>query len=393
MSVEYLYGLCKLPLWGYAAVSFGLIQVMFLAITLFLHREQSHDALELHPAVRHFFRFWLWFCSGTVTKLWVAVHRTHHVYADLPGDPHSPVIYGLKRVMLEGYELYVAAARDATVQDHYGRGTPDDWLERHVYSRHHALGLVLFILTELVLFGVAGIVMVAVHIAAQPVFAAGVINGMGHAVGYRGFETDSAATNILPWGVLIAGEELHNNHHAFPRSARFSVQPWELDLGWLCVCVLRWFGLVRVKWLAPRPHHEQQRRELDAGTAQALFTNRMHVLRDYARRVVWPVCRELQRDPQAIAPGRLARLLIRPPRLIGEDGLRRLHGALDKHEVLRAVVEFHERLQQLWGGASVGQASAVLALREWCAEAEASGIHALSEFAQYLKTFVPARAS
>jgi len=165
MSVEYLYGLCKLPLWGYAAVSFGLIQVMFLAITLFLHREQSHDALELHPAVRHFFRFWLWFCSGTVTKQWVAVHRKHHVYADLPGDPHSPVIYGLKRVMLEGYELYVAAARDATVQDHYGRGTPDDWLERHVYSRHHALGLVLFILTELVLFGVAGIVMVASSMA------------------------------------------------------------------------------------------------------------------------------------------------------------------------------------------------------------------------------------
>jgi stearoyl-CoA desaturase (delta-9 desaturase) len=390
MSAEYLYGLCRLPLWGYVAVSFGLIQVMFLGITLFLHREQAHDALELHPALRHFFRFWLWFCSGTVTKQWVAVHRKHHVHADRPADPHSPVIYGLKRVMLEGYELYVAAARDPTVQDHYGRGTPDDWLERHVYTPHHALGLGLFVLTELVLFGVPGIVMVAVHIAAQPVFAAGVINGMGHAVGYRGFETDSAATNIVPWGVLIAGEELHNNHHAFPRSARFSVQPWEFDLGWVWLCVFRALGLARVKWLAPRPHREQQRRILDAGTVQALFTNRMHVLRDYARCVVWPVCRELEHESHTIAPARLARLLIRHPMLLGEDGLRRLHGALDRHEVLRAVVEFRERLQQLWTGA-VSHAGAVAALRQWCAEAEASDIHALSEFAQHLKTYVPAR--
>ncbi|MGH8259882.1 MAG: hypothetical protein ACREUG_09345, partial [Steroidobacteraceae bacterium] len=173
MSIDVLYGLVPLPWWGYALIAFGLIQLMFLGITLFLHREQAHDALELHPALRHFFRFWLWFSSGTVTRQWVAVHRKHHVFADRQGDPHSPVIFGLKHVVLEGYELYIESARDTVVQDHYGRGTPDDWIERHLYSRYPSLGLLFFILTELALFGAPGIIMVAVHIAAQPFFAAG----------------------------------------------------------------------------------------------------------------------------------------------------------------------------------------------------------------------------
>jgi len=393
MSVQFLYGLVPLPWWGYALVTFALIQLMFLGITVFLHREQSHDALELHPALRHFFRFWLWFSSGTVTKQWVAVHRKHHVFADREGDPHSPVIYGLKRVLGEGYELYVASARDATVQDHFGRGTPDDWLERHLYTPHSSLGLVLFVVAELVLFGVPGIIMAAVHIAAQPLFAAGVINGMGHAVGYRSFETDCASTNIVPWGLLIAGEELHNNHHAFPRSARFSVQRWEFDPGWLFVRVFSALGLARVKWVAPTPHREAERRTLDSTTAQALFTNRMHVLRDYARRVVHPVCRELaERDVHGALPSRLARLLLRNPRLLGEDRLRRVQAALEQHEVLRAVVDFRERLQRLWNETSPNAANAVAQLREWCAQAEASGIRALRDFAQRLKTYVPATA-
>jgi stearoyl-CoA desaturase (delta-9 desaturase) len=392
MSAQVLYGLVKLPLAGYAVVTFVLIQVLFLGITLFLHREQAHDALELHPAVRHFFRFWLWFSSGTITKQWVAVHRKHHVHADQPGDPHSPVIYGLKAVVLTGYELYVAAARDPVVQDHYGRGTPDDWIERHLYSRFPTLGLVLFVVTELVLFGIPAIVMVAVHLVAQPFFAAGVINGLGHAVGYRSFETDSAATNIVPWGLLIAGEELHNNHHAFPRSARFSVQRWEVDPGWMVVRLLSVLGLARVKYVAPTPHRVREH-ALDIGTVQALAVNRMHVLRDYARRVIRPVCREVaEHDANAPRSARLSQLLVSHPKLLGEEGMRRLHHALEQYEVLRAVVDFRERLQLTWNEAYVNPGNAVLQLREWCAQAESSGIRGLREFAQRLRTYLPAPA-
>jgi len=380
MSIDLLYGLAPLPWWGYVLVTFLLIELLFLAITLFLHREQAHDALVLHPALRHVFRFWLWLGSGTVTKQWVAVHRKHHVFADRDGDPHSPVLNGLRHVMLQGYELYVIAARDPVVQDHYGRGTPDDWIERHLYSRFPSLGLLFFVLGELVLFGVPGIIMVAAHIAAQPFCAAGIINGMGHAVGYRSFETDSAATNIVPWALLIGGEELHNNHHAFPRSARFSVQRWELDVGWLFLRIFVALGLAQVKWVAPRLEHVAGRQMLDAATVQALFANRMHVLRDYARRVVRPVCREL-------ATSHLSSLLIRHPKLLGEEGLRRLHAALDQHEVLRAVVEFRDRLQQLWNDGQVNPPHALVQLREWCAQAESSRIRALQEFARRLRGY------
>ncbi|MGH8309454.1 MAG: DesA family fatty acid desaturase, partial [Steroidobacteraceae bacterium] len=290
MPVDLLYGLLDLPWWGYALVTFFTVQTMFLAITLFLHREQSHGGLVLHPALRHVLRFWLWFTSATVTKEWVAVHRRHHAFADQEGDPHSPVIYGLKKVLLEGYELYVVAARDPEILDHYGRGTPDDWLERNVYSRHSKSGVVLCGLLHIALFGVFSIVMFAAQLAAQPFFAAGVINGVGHALGYRSFEMPSAARNIVPWGVLVGGEELHNNHHAFPRSARFSVQPWEFDIGWMWIRLFQAVGLADVKRVAPAPRMERKRSSLDADTLQALFTNRLHVLRDYGRSVIAPVC-------------------------------------------------------------------------------------------------------
>jgi len=317
LSAYFPYGIVELPFWGYALVTFGLIQVMFLGITLYLHRDQSHGGLALHPALRHVFRFWLWFSSGTVTRQWVAVHRRHHAYADLPGDPHSPVIFGLKKVVLEGYELYTAAARNPEIVEYYGRGTPDDWLERKLYSRWPAAGIILFIIAELALFGVVGIAMVAIHLAAQPFFAGGVINGIGHRLGYRSFEMPSTATNILPWGLLIAGEELHNNHHAFPSSARFAVQPWEIDIGWWWIQLFQALGLAQVLRVAPQPHLLPSKNTLDAYTAGALFTNRMHVLRDYARRVVRPVCRELaRREPAGAVPRVAPRLLIRHPALL-----------------------------------------------------------------------------
>jgi stearoyl-CoA desaturase (delta-9 desaturase) len=392
MSAISPYGLFELPLWGYFVVTFATIQVMFLGVTLYLHRDQSHGGLTLHPLLRHVFRFWLWYSSGVVTKEWVAVHRRHHVYADREGDPHSPVIFGLKRVVLEGYELYSAATRDAAIVRNYGKGTPDDWIERNLYSRHPNLGIVLFSLTALVLFGIPAIVMVVVHLSAQPLFAGGVVNGLGHAVGYRSFEMPSTATNLVPWGVLLGGEELHNNHHAFPRSARFAVQRWEFDIGWFWICAFRAVGLARVRYVAPRPYLEHESRELDADTVHALFTNRMHVLREYARRVVLPVCRELARkEPRGSVPAMTPKLLIRHPTLLAEEAHRALRDLLERYEVLRRVVEYREGLQHLWNDASANQARAVGQLREWCARAEASGIRALREFSLGLPAYGAAR--
>ena len=391
MFAAYPYGLFELPLWGYVAVTFGTIQVMFLGVTLYLHRDQSHGGLILHPALRHVLRFWLWFSSGAVTREWVAVHRCHHAHADQAGDPHSPVVFGLRRVVFEGFELYRAATRNPEVLRNYGRGTPDDWLERRLYSAHPYSGLVLFVLAHLVLFGVPGIVMIAVHLAAQPFFAGGVINGLGHAVGYRSFEMPSTATNLLPWGLLLGGEELHNNHHAFPRSARFAVQRWEIDIGWLWIRLFRAFGLAEVRWLAPRPHFERRRSELDADTVNALFTNRLHVLRAYARRVVLPVCRELvRREPQGALPASAPKLLIRHPTLLAEEARRRLRELLEQYEVLRRVIEYRESLQQLWNETAANPSRALAQLREWCRRAEASGIGALRDFAHTLPAYARA---
>lgn len=391
MPLHLLYGVIRLPLWGYAALTFALVQLMFLGVTLYLHRDQSHGGLILHPLLRHFFRFWLWFCSGTVTRQWVAVHRRHHAFADQPGDPHSPVVFGIRRVLLQGYELYVAAANDPKIVANYGRGTPDDWLERNLYSRYPKAGVSTFALLQLTLLGVPAITMLAVQLAAQPFFAAGVINGLGHHVGYRSFEVPNAATNIVPWGVLIAGEELHNNHHAFASSPRFSVQRWEIDVGWLLICVFRALGLARVRSLAPTPNIMRDRSSLDADTVRALFTQRMHVLRDYRKRVIRPVFRELTRHRNATGLSRCsAQLLARHPKLLDEQARGELRELVGRYEVLRAVVEFRDRLQQIWDETSASHARALEQLRGLCAEAEGSGLVALRKFARRLPTYVPA---
>ena len=382
------YGLLPLPLWGYLLVTFVTIQVMFLGVTLYLHRDQSHGGLILHPLLRHLFRFWLWFSSGVITREWVAIHRCHHAHADQAGDPHSPRRFGLKRVLLEGAELYREAARDRAMLRTYGRGTPEDALERHLYSRHPYLGIALFVAAHLALFGVAGIIMIAVHLSAMPFFAAGIINGLAHAVGYRSFEMPSTATNLVPWALLLGGEELHNNHHAFPRSACFAVQPWELDIGWCWIRVFSALGLARVRWRAPRPRFERRRSELDADTLHALFTNRMHVLRAYARSVVRPVCRELARQGGHSSPSAPnAQLLIRHPALLAEEARLRLRQLLEEHEVLRGVVEYRDSLQQLWNEASANPGRALQQLREWCRRAEGSGIEALRNFARALPAY------
>ena len=395
MLAHLLHGAIRLPWWGDVAFTFAMVQLMFLGVTLYLHRDQSHGGLVLHPVLRHFFRFWLWFCSGTVTREWVAVHRRHHAYADRPGDPHSPVVFGLRRVVWQGYELYVTATRDPKILANYGRGTPDDWLERNLYSRFPKVGISLFVVLQLVMFGVPAITMLGVQLMAQPFFAGGVINGLGHRVGYRSFELPTAATNIVPWGLLIGGEELHNNHHAFPSSPRFAVQSWEIDMGWLFICLFRALGLARVGSLAPRPNIVRERPpSIDADTVRALFTNRLHVLRDYRRCVIRPVFRELTKQERpAVLALRSPLLLVRHPQLLDERSRQQVRELLERYAVLRTVIEFRDRLQQIWDETSASHARALQQLRELCAQAEGSSILALRNFALRLRTYAPAAGS
>jgi stearoyl-CoA desaturase (delta-9 desaturase) len=383
-----LYGLIQLSVWAYIAVTFALVQLMLLGVTLYLHRDQSHGGLQLHPAVRHFFRFWLWLSSGTVTKEWVAVHRRHHVFADSSGDPHSPVVFGLRRVLAQGYELYVAAASDPATLAHFGRGTPEDWLERNLYSRFPKAGIVVFVLGQLALFGVPAITMLGVQLIAQPLLAAGIINGLGHHAGYRSFELPTAATNILPWGFLIVGEELHNNHHAFPSSPRFALQPWELDMGWIVICALRALGLARVSHLARKPEIAPGCPDMDANNVRALFTHRLHVLRDYRRRVIQPVVRELVRNERKSAwPRSVSRLLIRHPKLLDDPARHHVAELLDRYVALRAVIDFRDRLQQVWDHTSATHESALVQWRALREHGSNSQIRALRAFALRLPKY------
>lgn len=390
--MEHLYGLLDLSFWGYVLTTFILVQITMLSVTVYLHRDQAHRALDLHPALRHFFRFWIWCTSGMLTREWVAIHRKHHAFCETPDDPHSPVIYGIKKVLLEGAELYRAEKDNPATLEKFGRGTPDDWLEKNVYLRIPYGGILLLVLVDLLLFGIPGIIIIAVQMVSMPVFAAGVINGLGHYSGYRNFECDDASTNIVPWGILIGGEELHNNHHAFPTSAKFSVRRWEFDIGWLYIRVLQAIGLARVNKVAPRPALQANPgKQVDLENLRAIIVNRMHVLRDYTRQVTLPVLKK----ERAIAAGNAAfrkakNLLIRQPRLLDDKAKQRLCELLSNNVALETVHEFREKLRELWSGANVSNEKLLAQLKEWCAEAEASGIKVLEEFAGRLRSYATA---
>ena len=388
MNTEWLYGLTNLTFLGYAALTAAMVQITIMAVTLYLHRDAAHRSLDLHPILRHFFRFWIWLTSSMLTREWVAVHRKHHAFADRFGDPHSPVNEGLSRVLLEGAELYKREARNPDTQESYGKGTPDDWIERRIYSRHRNAGIVAFVVLELVLFGVPGIIMIAVQMLAMPVLAAGVINGVGHSIGYRNYEVENASTNIIPWGMFIGGEELHNNHHAFPSSAKFSMRPWEFDAGWLCVVFLKSLGLAKVRRVAPVPRVIGVGQQPDPHAVYAVIQNRMHVLRAYAMQVVAPVLEyELRRASRRQVARASRKLLTRSPVLLDTVAQRRLQELLDAYPALRTVHDCQQQLRQLWETVNPSRDEVLRMFREWCVRAEASGIKALEDFAGTLRRF------
>lgn len=382
-------GLFPLPWWAYVAIALVSTQITIAAVTLFLHRAQAHKAIELHPLLSHFFRFWLWLTTGMITREWVAIHRKHHAYVETERDPHSPQTRGIRTVLWRGAELYMQEAGNRDTIERFGRGTPDDWLERNLYARFSLLGVSLLLIVELALFGFAGIAIWGVQMLWIPFWAAGVINGLGHYWGYRNYETDDASRNLVPVALFIGGEELHNNHHAYAGSARFSLRPWELDIGWLYIRTLRLLRLAQVRREAPHTVVVAGKTTVDSRTIQALIRARLQVSADYAHRVVAPVLREeLRRADRSYRRllKRGGRMLLRNESRLDAANRERRDRALASSRSLRQVYEFQRQLQAIWERAP-SQAQVAAALQEWCTKAEASGSAALEAFAQRLKGY------
>lgn len=389
-------GWLTLPWWGYVLVLLGLTQLTVLSVTLYLHRCQSHRALHLHPIVSHFFRFWLWLTTGILTKEWAAIHRKHHAKVETTEDPHSPVTRGITKVLLEGAELYRAEANNRETLNRYGEGTPDDWIERNLYTRHSTLGVSLMLFVNLALFGFLGISIWALQMAWIPFFAAGIINGVGHYVGYRNFECKDNSRNVVPWGFFLGGEELHNNHHAYASSAKFSAKWWEFDIGWSIIKLLQVFGLAKPKKILPQTAQSLNKTTIDAETLKALISYRLHILASYAKEVILPALKE--EKSRASQQGRALlkqarKLLIRDTSLMKASHKSYLATLLQNYHSLSVVYQFRVKLQAIWGRSTASQKELLDALQEWCRQAEATGIETLSRFAARIKTYVPQSSS
>jgi stearoyl-CoA desaturase (delta-9 desaturase) len=386
-------GVFDLPWWGHVIVALGLTHITIVSVTVFLHRHQAHHALDLHPAASHFFRLWLWLTTGMATREWAAVHRKHHAKVETPEDPHSPQVLGLNRVLWAGVFLYVKEAHRPETIERYGHGTPDDWLERHVYSKLSVLGLVLTGAADLVLFGIVpGALILLTQIAWIPFWAAGVINGIGHYWGYRHWSTPDASTNIVPWGILIGGEELHNNHHAYPTSAKLSYMRYEFDIGWMYIRILEALGLARVKHLAPVPRFTAPRPAIDPQTLQAVLTNRYDVLAKYAQSLKRAFAEEIGKlrktsPADARALESLTPWIDRDEKMLREPERAILAELLPKLDAPHRMYAMRRELTAVWGRSTATREQLVKQLQDWCRRAEASGIRPLVEFSQRLRSY------
>ncbi|OZB17035.1 MAG: acyl-CoA desaturase [Marinobacter sp. 34-60-7] len=378
-----------LSVWQLIAVTLVLTHVTIVSVTLYLHRHSAHNSLDLHPVLKHFFRFWLWLTTAQNTKEWTAIHRKHHAKCETEEDPHSPVVLGIRKVLTQGAELYAEAATPETLE-RYGQRTPEDWVERNVYSKHRMLGIALMAVINLALFGVHGIWIWAVQMMWIPVWAAGVVNGIGHYLGYRNFECTDNARNIVPFGILIGGEELHNNHHTYPNSSKLSRRWYEVDIGWGYIRLFQLFGMAKPKGYRPIAHYVPGKSDVDVETVQAIANNRFDIMRQYRKRVMEPVLRQhrsLMDDEISPRYRKLKRLLSREVTLIQPAEKAHLEEVLSRHDILRQIYEKSHELQALWRQRGLKPQDKLHALMEWCREAEASGIRYLEEFAAHLRAY------
>jgi stearoyl-CoA desaturase (delta-9 desaturase) len=389
-ALEWLaHGLWDIAWWQIVLFALAMTHITMISVTVYLHRHQAHRALDLHPIASHFFRLWLWLTTGQVTKEWAAIHRKHHAKCEQAEDPHSPHVHGIKTVLTRGAELYRAESKNKDTLARFGHGTPDDWIERNLYTRYSWQGVGLMMIVDLALFGAAGLAVWALQMAWTPIMAAGIINGAGHFWGYRNFEATDASTNLLPWGIIIAGEELHNNHHTYPTSAKLSIKPYEFDIGWMYITILRSMGLASVKKVPPKLLLGAVQPVADEKTLEAVIAHRYEVMAGFAR--------ELRRTAKAEMASLKAR---RADVSVMKVASRWLHRDVDKvpaaalpviaqaraeHPVLDKMVTMREELRQLWMSTSSTREQLAADLQSWCQRAEASGVAALEQFALKLK--------
>lgn len=384
-------GVVGLGWWGMGLVLLVFTQLTIFAVTLYLHRSQAHRGVDFHPAIAHFFRFWTWLTTSMITKEWVAIHRKHHAKVETEEDPHSPVTKGIGTVFWRGVELYREARGMRADIEQYGRGAPEDWIERHLYTPHANLGPVALFALNLLLFGLPGVALWAIQMAWIPFWAAGVVNGLGHWWGYRNFESADTSTNLTPWAFWIGGEELHNNHHAFPSSARFSMRRWEFDIGWAAIRGLQAVGLAKVLRVAPSMDVRPNIAVPDAETLKALLSHRFQAMTDYQRNVFVPALREEAAFAGAklrkLLPRRMRRGLVNDGRWLKPDCRAELSSWVEQRPRIRVLVEHRARLAALLEARGNDAAERLKLLQAWCHEAEASGIAALQNYAARLKGY------
>jgi stearoyl-CoA desaturase (delta-9 desaturase) len=384
------YGTWQLSWWQIVLFTLVLTHVTMISVTVFLHRHQAHRALDLHPIASHFFRFWLWLTTGQVTKEWAAIHRKHHAKCEQAEDPHSPHVHGIKTVLLQGAELYRAESKNKDTMARFGHGTPDDWLERNLYTRFSWEGVAVMLVIDLALFGAAGLTVWAVQMAWTPIMAAGIINGAAHFWGYRNFEAPDASTNISPWGILIAGEELHNNHHTYPTSAKLSVKPYEFDIGWMYIRLLQMAGLATVKKTPPKLAFGAVRPVADEKTLEALISNRYEIMARYAQHLRTAVRDEVgamkARSADAAVIRTARHWLHRDADKVPAAALPQLVLARAASPVLDKMVIMREELRQMWLSRSLTREQLAADLQAWCHRAEASGIAVLQDFSLKLRS-------
>ena len=388
-------GLLDLRWWQIVLFTLAATHVTIAGVTIFLHRCQAHRALELHPVVSHFFRAWLWLTTGMVTREWAAVHRKHHAKCETPEDPHSPQVYGLKKVLLEGVELYRAEAANRETVERYGHGTPDDWIERKLYTPYSHVGVYVMLVIDLLLFGVIGLAVFGVQMLWIPVTAAGIINGLGHAKGYRNFDCPDASTNVFPIGILIGGEELHNNHHAYASSAKLSAKWYEFDIGWLYIRLMSIFGLAKVRRVLPTPKLLEPKAVADSDTLQAVIALRYDLMAQFARSLRRACVEEARRLKSLSLPE--SRLLDSARRWLPRDASswsdhhrEKLPAVIAASAQVKALVEMRRELAQVWERSNLSREQLVSHLQSWCRRAEASGVRALEELSLRVRRYAHA---
>ncbi|KKO72327.1 fatty acid desaturase [Kerstersia gyiorum] len=390
-------GLLQASWWQILIATLVMTHITIVCVTVFLHRSQTHRGLDLHPAIAHFFRFWLWMTTGMVTKEWVAIHRKHHARCEREGDPHSPMLFGIWKVLFRGAELYRQESENQETMAKFGHGTPNDWLERNVYAKHSALGILIMLGIDLLLFGVVGLSVWAVQMAWIPFWAAGVVNGIGHYWGYRNFASPDTSTNVFPWGIIIGGEELHNNHHAHASSAKFSSQWYEFDIGWVYIRMMQAVGLAKVRKVAPKLKLESDARSVDLKTLHGVITHRYEIMARYADLLKQACSQELSRLKGANSENsaqtsrqtlkRVRNWFHLPDTNLQPEQLAQIDQAVASSESLSTLMQMRKELGRLWESSSASSEQLLHDLQAWCQRAQQSGIEGLAEFASRLRRY------